>query len=53
MTVAIPAAIARPVRGISAMECAVRSPTATSIILANLFHSCGACYTDCQFSPPA
>ena len=20
--------------------------------LANLCHSCGACYTDCQFSPP-
>ena len=32
-------------------KCAARSPTATSI-LANLCHSRGACYTDCQFSPP-
>jgi hypothetical protein len=35
-----------------AMELRHTLPRPTSIISPNLCHGCGACYVDCQFSPP-
>ena len=38
-------------RGGLTWRCAAPFPTATSII-SPICHACGACYVDCQFSPP-
>jgi citrate/tricarballylate utilization protein len=52
MTVCNSAATARAVRGISAMEMRPLLLRRRPQLFANLCHACGACYVDCQFSPP-
>ena len=49
----MPAAIAKDCALFSRRwKCAAPSPTPISIILPILCHQCGACYPDCQYSPP-